>query len=102
METQLKIRQIQEEKFWTRRSNQASIWITINSVQNIYIQMLATFKPYSYNHRISNLVYTFFSILALIGVYLNFKKKMHCFNMQSLMLLVIRIAVRMLDKEESY
>lgn len=64
--------------------------------------MLAIIKPNSYSHRVFNLVYTFFSVLALVGVYLNFKKKMYCFNMPSLLLLVIRIAVRMLDKEESY
>ncbi|MFN9901979.1 MAG: hypothetical protein ACK55Z_25000, partial [bacterium] len=38
----------------------------------------------------------------LIGVYLNFKKKWHFLNLPSLMLLIIRITIRLLDFEESY
>ena len=56
----------------------------------------------SYIHRIINSIYTFFSILALIGVYLNYKKKWHFLNLPSLMLLIIRITIRLLDFEQSY
>ena len=53
-------------------------------------------------HRIINSVYTFFSILGLIGVFLNFYKKWHFLNFPNICLIIIRISIRLLDFEDSY
>ncbi len=53
-------------------------------------------------HRLINIIYTGFSLIQLTMAFLNFYKKMYFLNFPNLVLLILRLAIRLFDIENSY
>ena len=99
VKTQNKIIECQQENFWARRSNQAAIWSLLVIISNFIVQISAVIKPINQMHFIVNLAYLAVGVVQLVGVFLNFWKKMHFLNYYILSIHTIRNSLRPFDFE---